>query len=53
MFFSITQYDEPHHYNRFGKLREKDIVRMNRIIKHLKCKFYRYNEKTEKLNEYN
>jgi hypothetical protein len=49
----VVEYDEPHHYNKFGNLREKDLIRMNHIIKHLNCKFYRYNEKTNKLKQYN
>lgn len=49
----IIEYDEPHHYNRKGELRPKDIIRMNEIIKELGCKFYRYNQKTKELRLYN
>lgn len=48
----VVEYDEPKHYDGFGNLREKDVERMNRIIKECKCKFYRYNEKTQTLKEY-
>jgi hypothetical protein len=47
----VVEYDEPHHY--LGViLKQKDIDRMNKIIHHLKCKFYRYNEKVNKLIRY-
>ena len=48
----IVEYDERKHYNIYGRLREKDIHRMNEIINHLHCKFYRYNEKTKELKEH-
>lgn len=48
----IVEYDEPHHYNGFGQLKKKDIDRMNIIIEHLKCEFWRYNEKTKELKKY-
>lgn len=41
----VIEYDEPHHYDIYGQLKEKDKNRMKDIIKHLNCKFYRYNEK--------
>ena len=47
----VVEYDEPRHY-RFNKLIEKDIIRMNRIKEHLKCRFLRYNEYTKELKEY-
>jgi hypothetical protein len=47
----IFEYDEPYHYIN-GKLREKDIKRMNEIKNHLRCKFIRYNEKLKEVIEY-
>jgi hypothetical protein len=47
----VVEYDEPHHYVN-GSLKKKDIDRMNRIIHHMGCKFYRYNERTNQLSEY-
>ena len=44
----VVEYDEPRHYP-YGKLKEKDIRRMNEIKNHLNCSFYRYNEKIDKL----
>ena len=41
----VVEYDEPLHYNRNGELKNKDIIRQNEIINHLRCKFFRYNEK--------
>lgn len=49
----IVEYDEPHHYNRKGELRPKDIIRMNEIIHKTKCQFYRYNQATDELRLYN
>lgn len=45
------EYDEPKHYKDVYNniLTEKDIQRQNIIINELKCKFYRYNEKIDKL----
>jgi hypothetical protein len=50
----VVEYDEPAHYIDVYNniLKEKDIYRMNLIIKHLNCEFYRYNEKTEQLIKY-
>ena len=38
----VVEYDERRHYHVDGSLVEKDIRRMNDIINHLKCSFYRY-----------
>jgi ssDNA-binding Zn-finger/Zn-ribbon topoisomerase 1 len=46
----IVEYDEPYHYP-YGKLREKDIIRQNRIISLTGCKFFRYDEKNQRLYE--
>ncbi len=48
----VVEYDEPRHYDLFGNLRKKDIIRMNEIIKQTGCSFYRYNEKTNELRLY-
>lgn len=50
----VVEYDEPAHYKDVYNniLKEKDIYRMNLIIKHLNCDFYRYNEKTKQLIKY-
>jgi very-short-patch-repair endonuclease len=37
----VVEYDEPRHY-RHGRLREKDLVRMEQIKAHLGCEFWRY-----------
>ena len=44
----VVEYDETVHYVDIEKniLREKDIKRQQRIIDHLHCDFYRYNEAT-------
>lgn len=47
----VVEYDEPKHFL-YGKLKKSDIKRMKRIIKHLKCEFYRYNEKIKTLSKY-
>lgn len=44
----VVEYDEAKHYEN-GKLRQKDIIRQQNIIKKLHCKFYRYNEETKTL----
>lgn len=45
------EYDEPRHYIN-GILKQKDIDRMNEIMKHLHCKFLRYNAREKFLTEY-
>jgi very-short-patch-repair endonuclease len=37
----VVEYDEPRHY-RHGRLREKDLMRMEQIKEHLGCEFWRY-----------
>ena len=49
----VVEYDEKYHYSRNGKLKEKDILRQQRIVEYLKCRFFRYNEKTCILTEIN
>ena len=48
----VVEYDEVPHYNIDNSLKEKDIVRMGQIKEYLKCKFFRYNERTQELKEY-
>ena len=50
----VFEYDEPRHYykNGNGKLKLKDINRMNEIRNHLHCKFIRYNERCNEIEEY-
>ena len=48
----VVEYDEPKHFTKNGKLKKKDIDRMNEICKHLKCEFWRYNEKKKTLTKY-
>ena len=43
----VVEYDEPHH--NLPSIKEKDLIRQNRIINHLKCEFYRFNEKNNTL----
>jgi len=44
------EYDEKHHFDRItGKLKSKDIHRMNEIKQYLDCKFIRYNEKQNEI----
>ena len=48
----VIEYDESYHYDKNGNLKNKDIKRMNRVINHLKCTFYRFNSITNTLQEY-
>ena len=48
----VVEYDESRHYDIYGNLKYKDVIRMNEIKTHLNCKFYRYNEKKNILIEY-
>lgn len=48
----VVEYDEPKHYNVNGELKKKDIDRMVEICNHLKCEFWRYNEKKGTLQKY-
>ena len=50
----VYEYDEAFHFDKYGKLLEKDIIRQNEIIDFLKCKFIRikYNDNIlDKLEE--
>jgi hypothetical protein len=49
----VVEYDEPRHYYVDGRLKPRDIYRQSKIIDHLKCKFYRYNERESLLYEVN
>jgi len=46
----IIEWDEYHHYVG-GNLRKKDVIRQNAIMQHLRCDFYRINEKTKLLTK--
>lgn len=48
----VVEYDEKKHYTVSGELKVKDINRMNEIVNHLKCSFYRFNEKSNSLVKY-
>lgn len=48
----VVEYDECHHYDIYGRLKSKDIQRMNDIINVLGCRFYRYNALKKELCEY-
>jgi len=46
----VFEYDESHHYDAFGNLKEKDIRRQQRIIESLNpSQFMRYNEEKQNL----
>lgn len=47
----VLEYDEPKHYVDYASnlLTQKDIERQTKIIEHLKCQFWRYNERTKTL----
>lgn len=47
----VLEYDEPYHYidKENNILREKDLVRQRKIIEHLHCEYWRFNEKTQTL----
>jgi hypothetical protein len=42
----VIEWDEPHHYNIDGILKEKDTIRQKQIEECLKCKFFRVKETT-------
>lgn len=48
----VVEYDEPSHYDKSGQLKKRDVIRQNEIVKRLKCDFYRYDEKRNKLNAF-
>jgi hypothetical protein len=39
----VIEYDEPHHFDSNGELKDRDIRRQREIEKYLKCKFIRIN----------
>ena len=47
----VVEYDESYHYTKQGNLKQKDVLRQQRIMTHLGCKFFRYNERTKELYE--
>lgn len=48
----VFEYDEKHHFDIDGKLKKKDLIRMADLIKHIKCKVIRYNERENIIQEY-
>ena len=48
----VFEYDERKHFDIHGNLRKQDIERMDRIKKHLGCKFIRHNEVTNTITQY-
>jgi ribosomal protein S27E len=48
----VVEYDEPNHFLG-GKLKQKDVDRMNEIKQTMGCTFYRYDERTKKIKRYN
>lgn len=48
----VLEYDEPHHYDVNGNLKQKDIDRMSKIKQTIHCKFLRYNELLDEIKEY-
>lgn len=48
----VIEWDEPTHYEIAGELKRKDKERMLEIKNHLKCKFFRFNQKLNELREY-
>ena len=47
----VIEWDERNHYYN-GKLKEQDMRRMNEIHQHLKCDFYRIDERTLEMKKY-
>jgi hypothetical protein len=43
----VIEYDESHHFDRYGNLKSRDIARQMEIESYLQCKFLRLNEKNE------
>jgi len=43
----VYEFDEQHHFDSKGKLREKDLIREGEIKELLKCKFIRITENTD------
>ena len=40
----VIEYDEKHHFDKHGRLKQKDCIRQREIEEYLKCKFIRINE---------
>lgn len=49
----VFEYDEKHHFDSAGGLKEKDLNRMKDLIKNIGCKVIRYNESKKIIQEYN
>lgn len=48
----VIEIDEQRHFDFDGYLKNKDKKRMDEIIKHLQCKFLRFNLKTNEIRQY-
>lgn len=48
----VFEYDEKQHYTSENLLLEDDRNRMDKIIRNLSCKFFRYNELTKEIKQY-
>ena len=48
----VFEYDEPHHFDKDGNLKKKDVNRMFDLMRELKCHVIRYNEKSQEITEY-
>jgi len=48
----VVEWDEPPHYYVNGKLKPKDVFRMNFIKNKLDCEFYRVNATTREIKKY-
>lgn len=43
----VVEYDEHHHFDKNGNLKQKDVFRQNKIIEEINCMFIRINYKNE------
>lgn len=43
----VIEYDEKHHFDKHGRLKQKDCIRQQNIINEIGCKFIRINYKGE------
>jgi hypothetical protein len=43
----VIEYDEKHHFDKYGKLKHRDYIRQQNIISEIRCKFIRINYKGE------
>jgi hypothetical protein len=48
----VIEYDEPHHFDINGNLKNDDIFRMNYIKQTLQCDFYRIKSTTNEIKKF-